>query len=173
MSINTYDPKDLLIICGGYKIDGFAEQQLTISRPNAMFNTQVGATGSVMRVKTNDTTCDVTFTLQQASLGIAALDSFAEKDEGLGNNGVFEMRITYKGSTDDDVLLYTTDAFVEKKPDSSWSNSPNDREFTIKAPNATYKPAATSYIYPYTDIGGLEQTPAQPSLQTYTAPTEE
>lgn len=149
MAINTYDPKDLNVQCGAYIIQGFAEQQLTISRPNPMFNTQVGATGSVMRVKTNDTTCDVTFTLQQASPSIAELDVLAQADEAR-NEGVFYMKITYKATTDgaETVLLETTDAYIEKKPDGSWSNSPNDREINIKAPNATYNPASTSYVYP-------------------------
>lgn len=157
MAINTYDPKDLIIICGGHRVSGFAEQQLSISRPNPMFNTQVGATGSVMRVKTNDTTCDVTFTLQQASPSIAALDVFAQLDEDSTNSGVFEMTISYKNATD--ILLKTTDAFIEKKPDGSWSNSPNDREITIKAPNCIYSPAKTSYRYPYTNISGVQVDP--------------
>ena len=152
-TLYTYDPKHLTVkVNGTAYIKGFAETQVTISRSDAMFNTQVGATGHTMRVKTNNRTTDVTLTLQQGSPSLSTLDFLAEADEGDETKGVFEIQIDYnpqgvdsEGSALTVSLLSSSCAYIEKKPDGTWSNSPNDREWLIKCADATFKPSNTAF----------------------------
>ena len=144
MALQTFDPKALIITAAGSTILGFAETQVAISRPDPMWNSQVGALGDTMRVKTNNKTTDVVFTLQQSSPSLAFLDAIAFADESELSNGVFTLEIKYVGGTEAQVLLFTAEAYIEKKPDATWGNTPQDREFTIKCADAEYNLGATS-----------------------------
>ena len=144
MSLQTFDPKALIITAGGETIKGFAETQVAISRPNPMWNSQVGATGHTMRVKTNDRTTTVTLTLQQSSPSLAFLNTVANADESDDSQGVFAMEIKYVGGPTAQVLLQSNDCYIEQKPDATWGNTPQDREFTIVCANALYDLGATS-----------------------------
>lgn len=144
MSLQTFDPKALIITAGGETIKGFAETQIAISRPDPMWNSQVGAHGDTMRVKTNNRTTNVTITLQQSSPSLAFFNLVANADESTDSNGVFGMEIKYVGGVEPQVLLSTADAYIEQKPDATWGNTPQDREFTIMCANADYDLGATS-----------------------------
>ncbi len=143
MALNTFDPKDLIITVAGHRVRGFSETQVAISRPDAMWNSQVGATGDTMRVKTNNKTTDVVITLQQSSPSIDVLSDIATKDT-LDNKGVFAMTIAYENASN--FLLQAKDCYIEKKPDATWGNTPQDREFTIKCPDADYDLGATTNL---------------------------
>ena len=139
--LNTFDPKDLTILVAGHRVRGYAETQVAISRPDPMWNSQVGATGDTMRVKTNNKTTDVTITLQQSSPSIDVLTDIATEDENT-SDGTFILSITYGAA--DNFLLQSGCAYIEKKADATWGNTPQDREFTIKCPNAEYDLGATT-----------------------------
>lgn len=140
MAFESFDPKSLIVTVNDTTIEGFGEQMLTISRPNPMWNMQVGATGHACRIKTNDTSTEIGFTLQQCSPSLDVLNEIATEDETDSSKGVFEILITYKTKT----LLSSSTAFIEKKPDATWSNSPNDREWMIKCAQADYNLGVTS-----------------------------
>lgn len=144
MSLQTFDPKALIVTAAGSTIQCFSETMVSISRPDPMWNSQVGATGCTMRVKTNNRTTDVTFTLQQSSPSLSFLNDIANADESADSNGVFALEIKYVGGTTPLVLLSTASAYIEKKPDATWGNTPQDREFTIKCADAAYELGATA-----------------------------
>ncbi len=141
MAFETFDPVNLKIVVDDNIIEGFAETMVSISRPNPMWVSQVGATGHVCRIKTNDFTTDVSITLQQCSISNEALSSIVEDDEKI-NDGVFTITIIYQGTT----ILDSSSAYIEKMPDASWGNSPSDWEWTIKCARAIYSLKKTSQL---------------------------
>lgn len=150
MAFETFDPKNLVITIASKPIEGFAETMVSISRPNPMWVSQVGATGHVCRVKTNDFTTDVNITLQQCSFSNLHLSAIAAADESI-NKGVFTILITYKTGLDEQgndvlkTLLSSSTAYIEKQPDASWGNSPSDWEWAIKcADTSVYNLSKTS-----------------------------
>jgi hypothetical protein len=143
MAFETFDPKNLIITVNNVRVEGFAETMVSISRPNPMWTSQVGATGHVCRIKTNDFTTDVSITLQQCSLSNEAFSAIVIGDEDV-NSGVFTITIVYQGET----LLDSSSAYFEKMPDASWGNSPSDWEWTIKCASAVYNLSKTSQLTP-------------------------
>lgn len=143
MAFETFDPKDLIVTVNDTVIEGFGETMLSISRPNPMFVQQVGATGHVCRVKTNDTSADVGFTIQQCSPSIDYLNQIATADE-VQTKGVFTLKISYVGGTTPKELFFSSTAYIEKKPDATWSNSNQDREFMVKCAQSRYNLGVTS-----------------------------
>lgn len=147
----TFDPKHLIVKVGTFTIEGFGEQMLSISRPNPMFVQQVGATGHVCRVKTNNLATDVGFTLQQCSASNDILSEIATVDE-LRSTGVFTLSINYTPPVGESKrLLFSSTAYIEKKPDATWANSNQDREWMIKCAQAEYNLGITStpnHLYP-------------------------
>jgi len=139
--LNTFDPKDLIITLAGAKIKGYAETMVAISRPDPMWNSQVGAEGDTMRVKTNNRTTDVTITLQQSSPSINVMSDIATRDYD-NSDSAFHLKIDYNGK----MLLQANSCYIEKKPDATWGNTPQDREFLIKCPDCTYDLGATTNL---------------------------
>ena len=139
-TFETFDPKDMIVNVNGFIISGFGEQMISIARPDVMWNMVTGATGDVCRVKTNNFSADVTMTLQQTSPFLDILNDIANADE-TESRGVCELTITYRKRTNnqnENVMFKSTTAFIEKKPDSSWANTPQDREFVFKCAQSEF-----------------------------------
>lgn len=144
--METFDPKHITITLtfedgSKHTVKGYAETMMTITRDNPMWNTQVGSTGTVVRVKTNDTQCNLAISLQQSSPTNDVLSAIATSDE-TDSTGVFTIEVKYLHNTT--LLLHANDAFIEKKPDATWANSPSDREWVIKCPESDYNLGVTT-----------------------------
>ena len=163
MAVFTFDPSDLIVTITGvpndgratpvnvsFTVTGFSETFLTISRPEPMWNTQVGAQGNVVRAKTNNTQADLTFSLQQNSPSHASLSELVDLATTTGNqdiNYVFTIDITYRGHGAGVATFFNSpDAYIEKTPDATLGNTPQDWDWVIKCPTSTYNPANASIL---------------------------
>lgn len=143
MDMRTFDPRNLIVLAGQYRIEGFAETMLTIARLNPMWNQSTGATGATCRIKTNDSSCEVRINLQQCSPSNQILSDLAQFDESQQNGGIFPLSITYDQDGDAEVfeaqeIFKTENAYIEKMPDASFGATPQDWEWVIKTADSNY-----------------------------------
>ena len=128
MALRSFDPKELTVVFGEYIIRGFAEEMVTIARDNPMFEMVVGADGEATRVKSNDRSGTITFTLQQSSPSNDELSTIALMDE-TANAG---LRPLYIKDAMGSSLFTAASAYIEQIPEAAYGKSLNDRTWTIK-----------------------------------------
>jgi hypothetical protein len=141
--MESFDPLLIVINVGGNPVVGLGETLVTIARTDPMWNYQVGGQGDVCRVKTNNTMADVTFSLLQCSPSNDFFTLIANADESK-NEGVTEIDVYY----DSKLILQSFDASVEKKPDLSIANSPQEISWVFKcAHTPLYNVGNVSKLY--------------------------
>lgn len=151
--MKTFDPSNVIVTVGDYKVEGFGETMLTISRPNSMWNSVTGATGHTCRIKTNDTSAEVTLVLQQCSPSNFVLSELAEFDETQANGGVFTLDISYGQSADQEtedgkLILHTENAYIDKMPDATFASTPQDWSWVIRCGDTKPYSLKSSVGYP-------------------------
>lgn len=129
MSVKTFDPKNLLISAGPNQLTGFAEGSfVTVARDEDAFNLTVGSDGEGARAKSNIKSGTVTLTLLQSSAGNDILSTLAKSDE-LNGGGVFPLLVKDASGRS---LFAAETAWVQKLPDSEFSNEITSREWVIR-----------------------------------------
>lgn len=128
MSLNTYDPKSVLVIVGGVPLSGFADGTFVeVTRTTDMFSKKTGADGYTTRTKSNDRSGTITITLMQTSLSNDVLSGFAALDE-LSNSGVVPIMIK---DSSGDTLNVSAQGWVRKYPDQTFGLELNTRAWAI------------------------------------------
>lgn len=113
-SLQTYDPKKVIVIFGGAEIHGFAEDSiLTIKPLGEGIKSVVGCDGEVVRTISCDDRHEVTINLSQGSSGNDILTAIYARDRTVGD-GVLPLvvkdlsgRTTYLG----------TQSWIERQPE--------------------------------------------------------
>ncbi len=167
MIMKTFDPKNVIVTIDQYVVEGFGETMLSITRPNSMWNSVTGATGHTCRIKTNATNAEVTLVLQQCSPSNYILSQLALLDETQANGGVFSLNIAYGDSADQTstgskTIVSTTNAYIDKMPDSTFASTPQDWSWVIKCGDG---------VYSLTDSVGLPVSATVAQDGTITVPT--
>lgn len=131
----TFDPAKFEIIFGGKIISGFADGSFIIIRRNDQaFNLKIGTDGQGTRVKSNNFSGQVQFNLMQSSPSNDDLSAIAQADE-LTNGGVNPLYI--KDGTGNTIAAAAT-AWVQKLPDSEFSNEALTRQWIIETDRLEY-----------------------------------
>lgn len=130
--MKQYDPKDISAIFAGINIQGFADgTYINVERNEDAFSLAVGAQGEGTRVKNNNKSGRITFTLQQSSPSNAELDALATADE-LSNSGTGPLLVRDNGGND---LHKGEVAWIVKKPVAAYAKELSNREWIIETDN--------------------------------------
>lgn len=135
--MRNYDPKEVSAVAGGHLVAGFAEGEFIRVEPNAdEFVDVAGSQGDVSRARIGDRRVTVTLILQQTSPSNDVLTAFAELDRTTPNGGgVFSFLLRDRQGT---TLIQAEEAWVQRRPDVTFSNEVTNREWTIRLAEADY-----------------------------------
>lgn len=132
MAARTYNPKEIIIIVGGFQLSGYADGAfVTVERKEDMFNLQIGADGEGVRSKSNNQSGSINIKLLQSSASNEILSSFAKLDE-LSNAGTFPILVKDTSGTS----LYSAEsAWIKKIAPSEFGKEAGSREWEIETDN--------------------------------------
>lgn len=129
MAAKTFDPKKLVMNCGGNNVTGYADGTFVkVERDEDAFSFTAGADGEGVRAKSNVKSATVTFTLLQSSAANDIFSAFALADE-LNNGGLFPLLIKDNNGRS---LFAAESAWVQKMADSEFSGDVTNREWVVR-----------------------------------------
>lgn len=130
MQTKTYDPKQIIVIYGGFQLSGFQDGTfLNVDMNEDAFSLTVGADGEPVRSKSNNNSALMTLTLQQSSASNDVLSGFYNADR-LSNSGQQPILIKDGSGT----TLYSSDAaWVKKAAASEFGNEAGGREWQLES----------------------------------------
>lgn len=132
MAVKTYDPKQVILIVGGFQITGYAEGTfVNIARREDAFTLHVGSDGEGVRSKSNNRSGTVTFHLLQSSHSNDILSAFAKADE-LTNAGIFPLMVKDGSGSS---LYMAQSAWIKKIADSEFGKEAGAREWGLETDN--------------------------------------
>lgn len=126
----TYDPKGIIMTCGGFQASGFADGTfLNVDTNEDDFSLQVGADGENCRSKSNNGSGTFTLTLMQSAAFNDVLSAFRNADK-LSNSGQFPVLVKDLNGT----TLYSAEsAWIRKIAPSEFGNEAGGREWVIES----------------------------------------
>jgi Protein of unknown function (DUF3277) len=132
--MKTYDPKEHVVTLGGLILQGFAENKfISVKRVSPTFTDQVGASGEVVRSKSNDRRGEVTFTVLASSTVNDALSALITLDEQTGAGvGAFQV-VDLNGTS----VQHSPNAWISKWPDWERGKESGENEWTFRLDNLT------------------------------------
>lgn len=127
--VDTYDPKDIILIVSGAIITGYAQDSfLVVDRESDQVEDEVGAEGDVVRRITNDRRGSITVTLLQSSRSNLILSGLAKADE-LTGNGIFPVIVKDNRGLD---LHLAPSSWIQKMPQTTYRSGIEGREWIIR-----------------------------------------
>ena len=137
-----YDPKQVTFVFAGVIAQMLSpDAGVTFTRNTDMYSLVVGVDGIPTRVKNNNFSGRFTVTLQQSSPTNADYNALATADE-LNGNG--KGSIFLRDATGTSLVTCTT-AWIVKRPDLSFNNSLQDRQWVFETGYATVVNGGNSY----------------------------
>jgi hypothetical protein len=135
MAIESYDPKQILILIAGVPISGLADGTfVSIERQEDAFTAVSGADGQVARVKSNNAIGTLTLTIMQTSQSNQLLSGLALADQR-NNAGTFPVLIKDNEGT---TLIFSAEGWVQRMPTVEYSKDISNREWIITLSELTY-----------------------------------
>lgn len=137
-----YNPKDVTFVFAGVVAQMVTEDGgITFSRNSDMYTLNTAVDGIPTRVKSNNFSGRFTVTLQQSSPTNADFNALATADEvnGQGKGPIFLRDAS--GTS----LVTCTTAWIVKRPDLSFNNSLQDRQWVFETGYATVVNGGNSY----------------------------
>lgn len=126
--MKTINAKEVSIIIGPHAVSGFAAGSfVTIAKDEPAYAKKVGTDGKVTRAKSNNDAGTVTIRLDQASASNDYLSGIALLDQA-SDTGVVPILIRDANGT---TLISAESAWVQKVPDTEFSNESLDREWVL------------------------------------------
>lgn len=131
--MDTYDPKEVIVVVGGFTISGFAEDTFVeIERNEDAFALQVGADGKGVRTKSANKSGTFKIRLQPTSPSNTILDTYANADEANGSGAV---PVLVKDNRGND-LHVAEQAWVKKKPNRQYGGAKAENlEWVLESDN--------------------------------------
>lgn len=118
--MDTYDPKEVIVVVGGFTLSAFAEDTFVeIERNEDAFALAIGADGKGVRTKSANKSGTIKIRLQPTSPSNAILDTYANADDLDGSGAV---PVLVKDNRGND-LHVCEQAWVKKKPNKQYSGS--------------------------------------------------
>lgn len=125
MTVQTYNPGDVVVTFGGYVLENWDSVEVTRLAP--AFKMVRGIRGGAARVRTLNTSAEVIITLPMTSRANAILSMITQQDYETGN-GRLEMTIKDVSGFE---VFSTVDAFVEKQANMTYGREMPSRSWTI------------------------------------------
>lgn len=130
----TFDPAKVVFVFNGHLVQGIAQDSsLSFTRNKPMWTQTVDIYGRTTRTKSNDTSGVFTVVLEQSSDSNDAFSAFLQADE-LNNSGKGPVYLADLSGREQIVSL---SGWIEKRPDTSYSNSFGNRTYTIAVGEST------------------------------------
>lgn len=126
--VDTYAPKDIILIVGGKIITGFTDDMISVSYEVNQVEDEAGADGEVVRRILHDTRGTLTATLQQTSKSNLILSGLANLDR-LSGDGVFPVILKNNRGND---LVTGGNAWIQKQSDMNFRGGIEGRPWTIR-----------------------------------------
>lgn len=124
----NYDPKKIVVTWRGILFQGPADGTFcTLERTEDGFEMAVGAAGDVTRVRNNNRTGSMTYTMKQSSPTNDQLAAFAAEDELFGT-AVGALLVKDLGGT---TIAEAAQAWIRKIPGVQYSDSEESREWVL------------------------------------------
>ncbi len=133
MAVKNYDFKQIAVILGGFPIQGFAEDGLTVAFDEDSFMLNTGADGEQTRSRSNNESALITLRLMQTSESNAVLNNFYQADKA-GGTGKFAFLIKDLNGSE---LHAAEEAWVQKPPEAAFGKESATREWTIRCGRMT------------------------------------
>lgn len=130
-TVNTYNPRDVILTLGGYQITGW--QNVTVSRTVKGFTVIRGIRGKNTRVPNKDTSATITMTLLQTSQANDVLSYIHELDL---DEGTARIELTLKDRSGRSVFS-SNEGFIVGYPVSTFSGQFEYRSWEIFAQSTT------------------------------------
>lgn len=125
----TFDPKNVDLIYGGAKIDGYADGTFVQVEYNSdRYALQMGSDGLGARAKSNDKSAKITITLMPNSVGNKILDAAAKLDDA-ANAGALPLALTDLSTGD---LFISSGAWVMKDPGREFAKEIQPVEWVLE-----------------------------------------
>jgi hypothetical protein len=125
--IRTYDPKQIVVLLDNTPIGGFSDgTSIKVVRSTNMYTKSSGMDGILSRVKTNDVSGEITFTLAQTSPSNDVLTDYANRS---ADNDTFPVTISDLYGTS---KYATAHAWVRKHADADFSKDITNREWVLE-----------------------------------------
>ena len=131
MAVETYNPKDISIIVGGFVMSGFSDDKVRVFRESDAWTDEAGADGEVVRYATNDKRGEIEITLLQTSSSNLTLTTMAKADE---LSGAGTIPVIVKDNRGSDLHVAPT-SWIVKIPEAKYSKSGNVRVWRIRTDN--------------------------------------
>jgi hypothetical protein len=131
MSIETYNPKDISVVIGGFVLSGFADDKVRVFREADAWDDEVGCDGDVVRFASNDKRGEIEITLLQTSSSNLTLSTLAKTDE-LSGAGTFPAIVQDSRGSD---LHVAATAWVKKIPEAKYRKGVVSRVWRIRTDN--------------------------------------
>ena len=128
MSVQTYDPKEIIVSVNGQIITGFSEDVVTVSRVEDAVTDEVGADGEVIRILSNDRRGTISISLLAVSASNLVLSIIANADE-LGGGNVIPILIKDNRGLD---IHVGAEAWIVKQPDAVYNKSSEPRVWEFR-----------------------------------------
>lgn len=125
MTVQTYSPSDVIITFGGYVLENW--DTVSVKRTTPSFKIIKGIRGKNTRVRSQNTSAEVTLTIPITSIGNTVLGEIVAQDE---LNGTGRLIMTIKDVQGFEVFS-TAEAFVEKPADKEYGAEMSSRAWTI------------------------------------------
>lgn len=126
--VDTYAPKDIILIVAGKIITGFTDDMISVSYEVNQVEDEAGADGEVVRRILHDTRGLLTATLQQTSKSNLILSGLANADR-LSGDGVFPVILKNNRGND---LVVGGNAWIQKQSDMNFRNGIEGRPWAIR-----------------------------------------
>ena len=129
--VDTYNPKDIDIIVGGFIMSGFSDDKVKVNRDEDAWGDESGADGEVVRFATNDKRGQIEITLQQTSSANLQLSTLFKADE---LSGAGTIPVIVKDNRGKDLHVAPT-AWITKIPEAAYSKGVQVRTWIIRTDN--------------------------------------
>jgi len=127
----TYSGDDVIATFGTVILIGKGPDTfISITKPNASFESSSGIDGEVTRARSNDNRYEVTITLQQSADANLELSALHEVDQQTPNgDGVAELLIKDLSGTS---LHFAPFAWIQNMPDKAYARTPGTVEWVFE-----------------------------------------
>lgn len=124
-SVNSYAPKDVMFIVGGYALTGWGS--IRISRNSQVFTQVRGIRGKNTRYRNTDTSATITVSILQTEEANDILSNIVDLDSAYGTGRI---ALTIKDNSGNSIIS-SSEAFVAGYPEVVYSDGFEYRNWTI------------------------------------------
>lgn len=136
--MTTYDPKDVILLVGGYQITGFTEGTgISVNREANLVEKKVGINGKFSLSKNRNDTGTMTISLQATSEDNGVLESWVFAAKQQGTPVILPIFLNDPSGA----IIASTIGWVEVQADFSVEEGVSDREWTIGLGDASTFPS--------------------------------